>query len=89
MRLFADWRGAYEDFEQVLEDFRDLGNGVIFAVILQKARLTGSASYLQLQYAGVAIWRDGLIERVTAYPGIDEARAAAERLAQERAQAGV
>jgi hypothetical protein len=36
-------------------------------------------------YGGVAIWRDGLIERFTVYAtDIDQARAAAERLAQER-----
>jgi hypothetical protein len=29
-------------------------------------------------------WADGLIERVTTFLDIDEARAAAERLAQER-----
>jgi hypothetical protein len=31
-------------------------------------------------------WRDGLIERITDYPesDIDQARAAAERLAEER-----
>jgi hypothetical protein len=29
-------------------------------------------------------WRDGPLVRVTVYPDIDEARAAAERLAQER-----
>jgi hypothetical protein len=34
-RFFSDWRGAYEDFGQVIEEFRDLGNGVTLAVILQ------------------------------------------------------
>jgi hypothetical protein len=32
----------------------------------------------------VATWSVGLIERSTQYPDIDEGRAAAERLAQER-----
>jgi hypothetical protein len=32
-------------------------------------------------YAGVVAWKDGLIVRVTVYPDIAEARAAAERLA--------
>jgi hypothetical protein len=32
----------------------------------------------------VLIWSDGLILRVTTFTDIDEARAAAERLAQER-----
>jgi hypothetical protein len=35
-------------------------------------------------YAPVAIWAEGLIERVTMYSDIDEARVAAERLAGER-----
>jgi hypothetical protein len=26
--LTEDWVGTYDDFEQVLEEFRDLGNGV-------------------------------------------------------------
>jgi hypothetical protein len=30
------------------------------------------------------VWEDGKIARITNYTGIDEARAAAERLAQER-----
>jgi hypothetical protein len=30
------------------------------------------------------VWEDGLIVRVTNYTDIDEARAAAERLAEER-----
>jgi hypothetical protein len=37
----------------------------------------------------VLIWRDRLIVRSTTYTDIDEARAAAERLAEERAQADV
>jgi hypothetical protein len=32
----------------------------------------------------VAVWHDGLIERNTVFLDIDEARAAADRLAEER-----
>jgi hypothetical protein len=32
----------------------------------------------------VTLWTDGLIERSSIYTDIDEARAAAERLAEER-----
>ena len=63
-----------------------LGNGVAFAVAVQSARLAGSTGLVQGRYAAVSIWSDGLIERVTTYyyTDIDEARAAAERLAEER-----
>jgi len=37
-----------------------------------------------MRYAAVGVWREGLIERVTSYRDIDEARAAAERLAESR-----
>jgi ketosteroid isomerase-like protein len=82
--FLEDWLRAYEDYEQVIEEFRDLGNGVTFTVLLQKGRPVGSAGYVQLQYAIVGTWRDGLVKRGTFYTDIDEARAAAERLAQER-----
>jgi len=82
--FFEDWIGAYDDFEIGLEEIRDVGNGVAFVVLAQTARPAGSVGSLQLRYASVAIWRDGLIEHCTQYSDIDEARAAAEQLAKER-----
>jgi len=37
-----------------------------------------------MRHANVFVWVEGLIVRVTHYDDIDEARAAAERLAEER-----
>jgi hypothetical protein len=82
--LFEDWRSVYEDFEQAVEEFRDLGGGVTLPVVLQRARLPGSGGFVEVRYAAVTTWVDGLIQRVTIYTDIDEARAAAERLAKER-----
>ena len=62
----------------------DLGNEVAFAVIVQRARLTGSAAEVRMRYASVNSQAEGLFDRITNYLDIDEARAAAERLAQER-----
>jgi hypothetical protein len=45
---------------------------------LKRGNLDGAVA------ASVATWTNALIERTTTYPDIDEARAAAERLAQER-----
>jgi ketosteroid isomerase-like protein len=82
--LFEDWIGSYDEFEQDLEEARDLGNGVTLGVFFLRGRLRGSTGSIQLRYAGVSTWTDGLIEWVTTYTDIDEARAAAERLARER-----
>jgi ketosteroid isomerase-like protein len=83
---YEDVRDSYEDFEQVIEELCDLGNGVGFAVVAARGRLPGSASRVELRYANVAIWREGL-ERITYYTDIAEARATAERLAEERGSA--
>jgi hypothetical protein len=83
-RFFDEWLGAYEEYEQEVEEIQDLGNGVVFAVFLQHARPTGSSGWVEFRDARVFLWADGLIERVTTFLDIDAARAAAERLAVER-----
>jgi ketosteroid isomerase-like protein len=41
--LIEDWWGVYEDSEQRVEELRDVGNGVAFAVAVTRGRLPGSA----------------------------------------------
>jgi ketosteroid isomerase-like protein len=81
--FFQDWGSSYAQLEWKAEEVLDLGNEVTFAVIFQKGRIVESGS-IQLRYASVAEWRDGLIVRNTTYRDVDEARAAGERLAEER-----
>jgi uncharacterized protein (TIGR02246 family) len=83
-RFFEDWLGAYEEFEVEVQEVLDLGNGVVFAVVVQYGRPVGSTGRVQLRYASVSVWVDGKIARTTNHIDIDEARAAAERLAEER-----
>ena len=83
--FFEDWIRSYTGIEWEAEEIHDLGNGVTFAAIVQTARVVGSSASAQLRYAAVAEWRDALIVHNTTYTDIDEARAAAERLAKERA----
>jgi ketosteroid isomerase-like protein len=83
-RALEEWTAIYEDFEVEIDEIIDLGNGVILAVARQRGRIVGSEGYLEFRYASVAEWTGGLIERVTPFPDVDEARAAAERLAEER-----
>jgi ketosteroid isomerase-like protein len=82
--FFEDWAGSYTDMEWKAEAVRELGNAVTFAVILQQGRVVGSSGSVQLRYASVAEWRDGLIVRNRTYTDIEAARVAAERLAAER-----
>jgi len=67
-----------------MKQWLDLGNGVTLEVNVQKGRPLGSTGEVHLRYAGVAVWVDARVKRFTAYTDIDEARAAAERLAAER-----
>jgi ketosteroid isomerase-like protein len=82
--VFEDLIAPYEDMEFVAEEFRDLGSSVTLVVLLARGRLRGGTGFVESRVASVATWDNGLIERSTSYPDPDEARAAAERLAQER-----
>jgi hypothetical protein len=86
--FLEDWFASYEELWTEQEEVLSLGNGVVFAVLIQKARLVGSSGDLRHRVALVGVWVDGLIESVTNYTDIDEARAAAERLAEERGRDG-
>ena len=48
------------------------------------ARLSGTTAWVQEALPVVSIWADGLIQRLRTDSDLDEARAAAERLAKER-----
>ena len=81
--LWQDWVSAYEELDLDVEAL-DLGNGVVLALIHQDGRPIGSTGRVQAQQALVYVWAEDMVASVTIYPDIDEARAAAERLAQER-----
>jgi ketosteroid isomerase-like protein len=81
-----EWFGAFDELEFELEEILDLGNGVTLTVVNQRARPAGSSTgaYIQRQEALIGVWHEGTVTRATTFLDIDEARAAAERLAQER-----
>jgi ketosteroid isomerase-like protein len=82
--FIEDWRRSYEDFTNEIAESRVLGGGVTLIVIRQTGRLKGGGGELHQELAWVMTWADGLIVRIDGYQDIDQARAAAERLAQER-----
>ncbi len=82
-----EWLGAFDELEFELEEILDLGNGVTLTVVNQRARPAGSSrsgGYMQRQEALIGVWEQGMVTHATTYLDIDEAHAAAERLAHER-----
>jgi hypothetical protein len=82
--FIQDWVDAHDEFELVAEEVRDLGGGVAFSVFIQRGRPRGATGWVQFRAASVTIVVDGLAERAAMYLDVDQARAAAERLADER-----
>jgi ketosteroid isomerase-like protein len=82
--LIGGWWAAFDDFQLTPEELRDLGNGVALAVLRHDGRPVGSTSQVNTRQAYVLVLVAGLIARMTVYSDIDEAGAAAERLADER-----
>jgi ketosteroid isomerase-like protein len=82
--FLEEWLSAFEEFEFEPEQILGLGNGVVFAVARQNARSVGSTGYVQMRQGNVGIWVEGLVVRLTHYNDINEARPAAERLAESR-----
>ncbi len=81
--FIEDWFGTYEELEFGLEEVRDLGKGVVFAVVTQNGRPVGSAGHVRQHEGWVYVWVGGLIARLT-ISEVDAARVAAERLAKEQ-----
>jgi ketosteroid isomerase-like protein len=82
-RFLDDWFRAYAELDYELEEVNDLGGGVVFAVVIQDGRLVGSAGRIRQREGWVYLWVGGAIARLTTSE-VDQARAAAERLAEER-----
>jgi ketosteroid isomerase-like protein len=80
----ADWWGSYEEFENKPEEIVDLDNGVVLSISHQIARPIGVSGHVGRSDAYVFLFEAGACVRWTSYPDIDEGRAAAERLAEER-----
>ena len=82
--FLEDWFRSYAEYETTAEEILRLGENVILTINTQTARLPGSGGFVRLHDAYVFLFEDGLIARHTPYRYTDEARAAAERLAEER-----
>jgi len=81
--LVEDWFRAYEELNYELEEVSDLGGGVVFAVVIQDGRPVGGDGRLRQREGWVYLWTGGSIARLETSE-VDQARAAAERLAEQR-----
>src|SRR5271163_2936067 len=79
-----DWRRSWEDYRYENEEILDVGHGVVLSVVRESGRLLGGEGRVEQRAAHLITWTNGKIESFKHYPDPDEARGAAERLAQER-----
>jgi ketosteroid isomerase-like protein len=81
--FLEEWWGAYEELDFELEEVSHLGGGVVFAVVSQDGRLVGGDGRIRQREGWVYVCVGGSIARLTTSE-VDEARAAAERLVEQR-----
>jgi ketosteroid isomerase-like protein len=80
-----DYFGSFEELEWEMGETLVLDNGVLLAVVSQHARPVGVAAQVHTREGWVlGFSADGLMQSISTYDDIDQARAAAERLADER-----
>ena len=83
-RFIEDWHRSWEDYRYEEEEMLDLGHGIVLIVLRESGRLVGGDGRVEQRVAHLTTWTNDKIEWFKHYPDPDEARGAAERLAQER-----
>ncbi len=86
IRGFLDeWFGSFAEVRYEVEKFVVLDDGVVLAAVNQEGRPVGVDGQVHQREGWAICWSaDSLIVRLTVHADIDEARAATERLAEER-----
>jgi ketosteroid isomerase-like protein len=84
-RSLDDWFGSFAELRFEVEELVVLDDGVVLAVVYQEGRPVGVDGLVHQREGWAICWSaDGLLLRLTTHADIDEARAAAERLAESR-----
>jgi ketosteroid isomerase-like protein len=84
-RYCEDFNSAYDTLSWAPAEVHDLGHGVAWFTAVLAGRLRATSPEVHLRFAVVVTHAGGVVSQWTDYVTIDEARAAAERLAKERA----
>jgi len=83
--MLKEWWSLWEEHDHYVQELVDLGGGVIFTVTREDGHFKGSHGRVEQTMGHVGQWIDSLCVRHTIYLDLNQARTAAERLAQERA----
>jgi hypothetical protein len=83
--FLADYFGSFDDLTYGPEEFLDLGRGISFAVVRQDARPVGVTGWVTTREGWVGEWVGGMVMRGSTHTDVDESRAGAERLVEQRA----
>jgi ketosteroid isomerase-like protein len=84
-KFLHDWFGSLDRYQVRVHDMHHLGNGVVYATVVQVGR-GGGRGDIRVRSAPVYVWDGDTIDRLTLYPDLEEGRRAALRLAAERAR---
>ena len=80
---FGDWFGSFAELRMEVEEFVVLDDGVVLAVVTQEGRPVGVDGRVHQREGWAIYWSaDSQIVRLTTRTDVDEARVAAERLAE-------
>ena len=83
--MLDEWFDSFAEVRFEFEEFVVLNEGVVLAVVNQGGRPVGVDGQVHQREGWAISWSaDGLIVRLTTHADIDEARAAAECVAEER-----
>jgi hypothetical protein len=77
LAFFAEWTDAYEDWTQEFESFIDAGGSDVVVTSVQRGRLAGSESWVDLRATFLYTVEDGLITRTAVYASPEKALEAA------------
>jgi ketosteroid isomerase-like protein len=85
IRAFVrDYSLMWADHHHYVEENVDLAHGVVCGVIREHGHMKDSDAPVQARWALVSLVVQGRVVRSTSYTDIEEGRAAAARLAEER-----
>jgi ketosteroid isomerase-like protein len=80
--MWETWSGAFEDWHIRPEDVRELARGVVLVTSYQSARPLGSSGEVEMRQWWVLEFAGDRVSSTSLFPTLEEARAAAERLAR-------
>jgi uncharacterized protein (TIGR02246 family) len=84
LAFFKEYWLTWDEHHHYLDEVAAVGRGVEYLVIREDGRMKAGGALVVARNAWVMTWQDGKVRQATMYPDLDEGRAAAERLAEER-----